>query len=197
MKASVLLAHPYSKSFNHAIFNQICSSLKDAGIETWSHDLYAENFNPVMTVNELGLNKSDDPLVNQYVDELIASDFLFFVHPNWWGQPPAMMKGYVDRVIRPPHAYDIPEGYTSGTPIQKLKGKYGIVYSTSNTDAEREEGYLGNPINLVWKKGTFEFVGIQDCHHRMFRIISESTPEMRAQWLKDVNNDVKRITSGR
>jgi putative NADPH-quinone reductase len=174
MKASVLLAHPYPKSFNHAIFNQICSSLDAAGIETYSHDLYAEEFDPVLTVNELGLNKSEDPLVNQYADELMESDFLFFVHPNWWGQPPAMMKGYIDRVIRPPYAYDMPEGALSGLPIQKLKGKYGIVYTTSNTDAERETNYLGDPLNLIWQKGTFEFCGIDDYHRRMFRIISES-----------------------
>jgi len=197
VKASVLLAHPYPKSFNHAIFNQICSSLDAAGIKTYSHDLYAEGFNPVLTMNELGLNKSEDPLVNQYADELMESDFLFFVHPNWWGQPPAMMKGYVDRVIRPPYAYDMPEGALSGLPIQKLKGKYGIVYTTSNTDAERETNYLGDPLNLIWQKGTFEFCGIEDYYRRMFRIVSESTEEVRKNWLSDVDLDVKRITGSR
>ncbi|MBI9108779.1 MAG: NAD(P)H-dependent oxidoreductase [Spirochaetales bacterium] len=197
MKASVLLAHPYSKSFNHAIFNQICSSLKAGGIETFSHDLYLENFDPVLTGNELGFNKSEDPLVNQYADELMASDFLFFVHPNWWGQPPAVLKGYIDRVIRPPYAYDMPEGALSGLPIAKLNGKFGIVYNTSNTPPDREDNYFGDPLELLWQKCVFGFCGIEDYHRRMFRIVSESTQEIRKEWLSEVDRDVKRITENR
>lgn len=193
MKASVILAHPYEQSFNHAIFNQVCDSLNTAGVEVFSHDLYKEGFNPVLTVGELGKQPSEDPLVLQYADELMQSDLLFFIHPNWWGQPPAMMKGWVDRVVRPPYAYDMPEGALSGLPVPKLKGKYGIVYSTSNTPAEREDDYFGDPINLIWKQCTFGFCGIEDYHRRMFRIMSESTNEERITWLKQVDEDVKRI----
>lgn len=193
MKASVLLAHPYEQSFNHAVYNQVCESLKSAGVETFSHDLYKEEFNPVLTEGELGKVPSADPLVSRYVEELMDSDFLFFIHPNWWGQPPAIMKGYIDRVIRPPHAYDMPEGALSGLPIPKLTGKYGIVYNTSNTPAERENDYFGDPLELLWKQCTFGFCGIENYHRRMFRIISESTASERAAWLTLVDSDVKRI----
>ena len=194
MKASVILSHPYPKSFNHAVFNRACDSLRDCGISTYSHDLYAEGFDPVMTTGELGKEKSEDRLVNLYADELMDSDYLFFIHPNWWGQPPAMMKGYVDRVIRPPYAYDMPEGALSGLPIAKLNGKYGIVYTTSNTDAEREENYFGDPLDKLWGKCIFGFCGIEKYHRRMFRIVSESSPEIRREWLNQVDEDVRRIT---
>ena len=195
MKASVILAHPYNESFNHAIYGEVCSSLKECGVEVFAHDLYAENFNPVMTVGELGKAKSEDDLVNRYADELVASDFLFIIHPNWWGQPPAIMKGWVDRVIRPPYAYDMPEGALSGMPIAKLKGKTGVVYTTSNTDAETEEGYFGDPIDKIWGKCTFGFTGIEDYHRRMFRIVSESDLSTREGWLADVRADVIKLTS--
>ncbi|HPJ15611.1 MAG TPA: NAD(P)H-dependent oxidoreductase, partial [Spirochaetota bacterium] len=93
MKASVILAHPYDKSFNHAIFDSICSRLGKLGVEVFAHDLYAEKFNPVITCEELGSDRSSDPLVNKYADELMKSDIIFFIHPNWWGQPPAVLKG--------------------------------------------------------------------------------------------------------
>ena len=196
MKASVILAHPYEKSFNHAIYNRIIAVLDGSGAGVFSHDLYKEEFNPVMTVGELGKDPSADPMVLQYADELMQSDLLFFIHPNWWGQPPAILKGWVDRVIRPPYAYDMPEGAVSGLPVAKLTGKFGIVYNTSNTDAERENSYFGDPLENLWKFCTFGFCGIEKYHRRMFRIVSESTQTERENWLSIVDSDVKRIVSG-
>ena len=178
MKASVIIAHPYSSSFNHAIYKRIISVLEAEGVEVFCHDLYEEGFNPVMTVGEL-----------------MDSALLFFVHPNWWGQPPAILKGYVDRVIRPPYAYDMPEGALSGLPVAKLNGKYGIVYNTSNTEAERENGYFGDPLENIWKQCTFGFCGVEKFHRRMFRIVSESTDEVRKNWLMQVETDIKQILS--
>lgn len=195
MKASVIIAHPYSSSFNHAIYKRIISVLEAEGVEVFCHDLYEEGFNPVMTVGELGKDPSDDPLVNRYASELMDSALLFFVHPNWWGQPPAILKGYVDRVIRPPYAYDMPEGALSGLPVAKLNGKYGIVYNTSNTEAERENGYFGDPLENIWKQCTFGFCGVEKFHRRMFRIVSESTDEVRKNWLMQVETDIKQILS--
>jgi len=121
--------------------------LSSLSVPAFKHDLYAEKFDPVLTVGELGPDTSEDDLVNQYVKELIESDLLFFVHPNWWGQPPAILKGYIDRVIRPPYAYDFPPGDSGGgVPIGKLKGKYGIAINASNTDHGREEKYFGDPL---------------------------------------------------
>lgn len=194
MKASIILAHPYPKSFNHAIYNTIIGTLNEHQLVTFNHDLYIEGFNPVLTRNELGTDKSNDFLVNKYAAELVESDFLFFIHPNWWGQPPAIMKGYIDRVIRPPYAYDFPESDSGGgLPLEKFGGKFGIVYNTSNTNCDREENYFGDPLENIWKQCVFGFLGIKKYHRRMFRIIAESTERERANWLETVKQDVKRI----
>ena len=194
MIASVILAHPYLKSFNHAIFRTVNETFTYFGISVFSHDLYAENFNPVLTESELGSDISDDVLVNKYATELIESDYLIFVHPNWWGQPPAILKGYIDRVIRPPYAYDFPEdGTGGGLPIEKLSGKYGIIYNTSNTESERENNYFGDPLENIWKKCVFGFCGITKYHRRMFRIVADSTETERKKWLNQVTEDIKRI----
>lgn len=151
--ATVILAHPYPQSFNHAIFQTVIDALKETGVDTYSHDLYAEEFNPVLTRGELGKEASKDPQVFQYSKELVESDYLIFIHPNWWGQPPAILKGYIDRVIRPPHAYDFPaDASGGGIPIGKLVGKYGIVYNISNTPADRENNFFGDPLQDIWEK---------------------------------------------
>lgn len=109
LKASVILAHPYARSLNHAIYHAALSALKELRIPSYAHDLYEEEFDPLLTAEELGSDLSTDSLVNRYARELMDSEYLIFIHPNWWGQPPAVLKGYIDRVIRPPHAYDFQE----------------------------------------------------------------------------------------
>ena len=61
------------------------------------HDLYAEGFEPV---------SGADAIVHRHRDEIASADGLVVVHPNWWGKPPAIMAGWLDRVIVPGVAYD-------------------------------------------------------------------------------------------
>ncbi|MBP7480030.1 MAG: NAD(P)H-dependent oxidoreductase [Spirochaetaceae bacterium] len=194
MTASVILAHPYEKSFNHAIFCTVVTALKEHQVKVHAHDLYKEHFDPVLTKNELGTDTSDDRLVKQYAQELVESDILVYVHPNWWGQPPAILKGYIDRVIRPPYAYDFPDDDSGGgLPIEKLKGKYGIVYNTSNTEEERENNYFYDPLDKIWGKCIFGFLGITQYSRKMFRIIADSSEADRITWLEEVKTDISNI----
>jgi NAD(P)H dehydrogenase (quinone) len=191
MKASVILAHPYKLSFNHAIYNAVIDTLNSLEIFTYAHDLYRECFNPVLTEAELGKQPSHDPLVEEYTQELLESDVLIFIHPNWWGQPPAILKGYIDRVIRPPRAYDFPpDDSGGGLPIGKLHGKVGIVFNTSNTGEERETHYFNDPLEYIWKKCIFGFCGITESQRITFRIVADSTLEERAHWLLQVRDMV-------
>ncbi len=194
MKANVILAHPYSKSFNHAIFQTVCSKLVNLNLSVFKHDLYEEQFNPILTSEELGSDKSTDNLVNQYLRELLDSDILFFIHPNWWGQPPAILKGYIDRVIRPPYTFDFPPGDSGGgLPAGKLKGKYGVVLNTSNTDKMREENYFCDPLENIWIKCIFGFCGIEKYYRKMFGIISDSDYEKRKIWLSEIEEIVENV----
>jgi NAD(P)H dehydrogenase (quinone) len=196
MKASVILAHPYPKSFNHAIFRTVIDAFLEHGIKTYNHDLYKEEFNPVLSRNELGSDKSCDNLVNQFAEELVESDFLVFIHPNWWGQPPAILKGYIDRVIRPPYAYDFPQDNSGGgLPIEKFIGKFGIVYNTSNTESDRENNYFGDPLENIWGKCVFGFLGIVKYHRRMFKIIADSSDAKRKNWLEEIEKDIRRFVN--
>ena len=190
--ASVILAHPYEKSFNHAIFAAATAALRARGILVFAHDLYAEGFDPVLTRAELGKEETQDPLAARYIRELVASDLLVFIHPNWWGQPPAIMKGYIDRVFRPPYAYDYGAGAAGSTEIaQKLVGKIGIVFNTSNTEEVRENEYFHDPLEHEWLKCVFGFCGIERRSRRMFRVVAESGAEERARWLEMVRDDIE------
>ena len=69
--------------------------------------------------------------------EIAAADGIVIVHPNWWGQPPAILKGWIDRVIRPGVAYEFLVGRQRGRRAAgTAQGKGGIVFNTSNTGRE-------------------------------------------------------------
>ena len=79
---------------------------------------------------------------------------IVIVHPNWWGQPPAILKGWVDRVLRPEVAYRFLEGDAGeGVPVGLLKAKAAIVFNTSNTPRRAELASLrrpaGNPLEKL------------------------------------------------
>lgn len=196
LKASIILAHPYPKSFNHAIFQTVCTTLSRMGIKNYHHDLYEEGYDPLLKPSELSTDTSQDKLVNQYAKEMLDSDYLFFIHPNWWGQPPAILKGYIDRIFRPPHAYDFPPGDSGGgLPIGKLKNKYGVVINTSNTEKEREENFFGDPLENIWKQCVFKFCGIENYYRKMFRVIADSDTQQRKSWLQEVEDIVKKVVN--
>ena len=126
MKISVILAHPDKKSFNHAIAAAAIETLKKNGHEVFFHDLYAEEFDPLLTSEEIPRDAALPVEVEKHCNEISAADGVVIVHPNWWGQPPAILKGWVDRVIRPGVAYEfLEDDQGEGVPCGLLKVQIG------------------------------------------------------------------------
>jgi putative NADPH-quinone reductase len=74
------------------------------------HDLYAEQFDPRLPSQEIHTETLLPPGVKKHCDEISSVDGIIIVHPNWWGQSPEILKGWVDRVIRPEVAYKFLDG---------------------------------------------------------------------------------------
>ena len=126
MNVSVLLGHPYEQSFNAAIAVAVVRTLEENGHTVRFHDLYGEGFDPVISGKELISDMTGDELLAAHQREIREADGIIVIHPNWWGQPPAIMKGWVDRVLREGGAYGFPEGDNGGgLPIGLLKAKAG------------------------------------------------------------------------
>ncbi len=193
MKISVILGHPYVQSFNGAIAKTTVAKLKSNGHTVMFHDLCQENFNPVLSAEELVSDIADDELVLCHQREIKESDGIIIIHPNWWGQPPAILKGWVDRVLRENIAYTFSEGDSGGgLPIGLLKAKVGLVFNTSNTAEERENIIFGDPLQRIWKDCIFDFCGVTKFDRLMFRIIADSTNAERISWLNEVEEMIDR-----
>lgn len=105
---TIIYAHPYEQSFNHAILERVQALLAARDQTHHLIDLYADGFNPVYTREELALfsqGKALDPLVQQYQAVLKESSRLIFIFPIWWADMPAIVKGFLDKVLLKSYAY--------------------------------------------------------------------------------------------
>ncbi len=191
MAILVILAHPNKQSFNTAIAQTVVQQLRELGHKVFFHDLYAEEFDPLLYQDEFPKDIPLPPLIQQHCTQLAHADGIVIVHPNWWGQPPAILKGWVDRVIRPGVAYRFIEGDSGqGVPAGLLKAHTAVVINTSNTSQERECSVFGDPLEHIWKDCIFGLCGVKHFYRTMFRTIVTSTPEERRQWLEEVKKIV-------
>ena len=193
MNVSIILGHPHPGSFNHAIAHAAAETLRRHGHTPAFHDLYAEKFDPILPYGEIDEGAPLPPLVQQHCAEIAEAEGIVIVHPNWWGGPPAIMKGWMDRVLRPGVAYRFDAGDSGGgVPIGLLKARAAIVFNTSNTPRERELAAFGDPLERVWKDCTFDLCGVKNFRRRTFGVVITSTLEQRRAWLREVEEIVSR-----
>ena len=142
MNVLVVLAHPDSGSFNHALAQNACNTLRDNGHEVVFHDLYDEGFDPLLPAGEIPRGAKLPGDIARHCAEVAGADGIIIVHPNWWGMPPAVLTGWVDRVMRPGTTYEFIEGDDGeGVPVGLLKADKAIVFNTSNTEKTRKRSY--------------------------------------------------------
>ena len=191
MNVSIILGHPHTGSFNHAIAETVVRTLRESGHTVCFHDLYAEGFDPLLPHEEIPKSAALPPDIQRHCDEIAAADGIVIVHPNWWGQPPAILKGWVDRVIRPGVAYEfLEDDGGEGVPVGLLRAKAALVFNTANTPELRENEVFGDPLQLLWKNCIFDLCGVPAFSRKMYRVVVTSTEAERRAWLDDVRRTV-------
>jgi putative NADPH-quinone reductase len=105
MRVVVVVAHPDPDSFNHAIASTATASLTRAGHVVTVLDLYAEEFRTAMSHDEHAAYHGDrpllDPMAERHAGIIKRAEALVFVYPTWWSTVPAILKGWLERVMVP------------------------------------------------------------------------------------------------
>ena len=105
MRTLVVVAHPSTDSFCHALTDRAVAGLRAAGHDVTVLDLYAEGFRVAMSAEEHAAYHGDEPIVDPVVglhaDAVLAAEALVFVYPTWWSGLPAILKGWLERVLVP------------------------------------------------------------------------------------------------
>ncbi|WP_282696615.1 NAD(P)H-dependent oxidoreductase [Streptomyces sp. CC208A] len=184
-RIGVYLAHPRPGSFNHAVFDTVVRHLRDLGCEVLAHDLCAEEFAAGLSADETdtvrSATRAHDAQVALHQAEVATLDAMVFVHPNWWGMPPAVLAGWVQRVLAPGVAYKL--GTAEGEPVGLLRAGRALVLNTSDTPADREETEFGDPLQRIWAACVLPYIGVADVRRVVFRTVTDSSGETRASWL--------------
>ncbi len=140
MNVLYVYCHPLDDSFHAAVRKEALAGLKGAGHVIDLLDLYAEAFDPVLSADRR--RDYHDPVKNRannqaYVDRLMAANALVVQFPTWSFGPPAMLKGFFDRMFGPGIAMDLSDP-AQAKPlllhIRRITGisTYGRVLSRDN-----------------------------------------------------------------
>lgn len=194
-RALVIIANPHPGSFSHAMASRASRTLGLYGYDVDTHDLYGEGFQPVLHPNEAttvgeeaesALTSGADRLVSEHRRQLAGADVLVVTHPNWWGKPPAMMAGWIDRVLVPGVVYRLSRG--EGEPECLLSLRRLAVLNTSDTPAEREEAVFGDPLGAIWRRCVGAYLGNAEVARFVAGPMASSTPAQRQAWLDQVED---------
>lgn len=194
MNFLIVLAHPRPGSFNHALADTVRTTLEAAGHSVALRDLYAEGFDALFGTGELERGNVAPPQVREHADLVLNADGIVVVHPNWWAMPPAILKGWLDRVLRSGEAYRFgTNDKGEGVIIGQLKAKAALVFTTSNTPEAMEMALYGDPLDNLWKNCVWGFCGVPQVERRNFGPVIASSAEQRQQWLVEAAAQTRRF----
>ena len=188
MKVLIVFTHPSTNSFNHALLENISEGLVKSGHEVRVKDLYKENFDPILTAEDLKqLHNNEIPAkIAKEQEQLLWADSLVFIYPLWWFDRPAMLKGWFDIVLTNGLAFE----YSSEGVKGLLKHKKALVIITAGG---AEQYFKDNDaLQLIHRPvtdGTLSFCGIEDVSHRIYYDIANLSDEERKAILENTKND--------
>jgi putative NADPH-quinone reductase len=197
MDVSLILAHPNPGSFNHALAEACRDTLTGLRHAVRFHDLYAERFDPVLPAAELARDAALPPGIARHVEEIGTAEGIVIIHPNWWSQPPAILRGWTDRVLRPGRAYTfVPDGRGGAKPVGLLAARAALVINTANTPQAKEVELFGDPLDLTWRRVVFGLCGVTRVQRVTFSPVIASTPEQRQAWLAEARGAAAELFPG-
>ena len=192
MKHLIVYVNPETESFSHRILETVKEYSIQNDHEVEVRDLYAINFNPVLSREEIqALNRdasvAKDVKVEQ--DYLDWADVVTFIYPIWW-QIPAMMKGYFDRVLSYEYAYL----YTEDGPKGLLTGKKVFRFNSMGTHREvYEKNGLREAYESVIDEGILQSTGMKVVKSKLFGPSPRNDEKLGDRFLEEVKDIISEV----
>ena len=194
-RALVVYCHPNPESFCAHLRDRVVEALSERGVEHQIADLYGEGFEPVMHRAERlayrteGVNEAP---VAAELARLKWCDALIFVYPTWWFGLPAMLKGWLDRVLVPHATFTLP---TAERPFAARLQDIATVAAVTTCGARRLHSKLiGEPGRKTLLRGV-RHICHPNCRTRYLAMyeIDSSTPERRTAYAAKVHDAIGRL----
>jgi len=185
MKHLVVHTHLNPQSFTKAVTDEVIKVANAKGHTVKTIDLYADGFDPVLKFPDIqsmfmGGEVQED--VKNYQEMISWADHLTFVYPMWWGQMPAMLKGFIDRVFANGFAFSYgPEGVKGFLTDKTVR----LIINTSTTNQIYSETGMHEAQVRINDPGIFGFCGMKT-DLTFFGNITTGTDEERKAYLASV-----------
>lgn len=176
MKQVIIYAHPSTNSFSYKLKDAIQANASERGWQSTVRDLYEMKFDPVLWPSELELlSKGETSDIIKGEQKLISeADIISVIYPLWWAGFPAILKGYIDRVMAYGFAYKAGKDGIEGL----LKNKQVYLYTSMGNRVEQyEQKGLIEAFKKIQGGEIFEFCGMQVVDHQFFPEIPSATDE--------------------
>ena len=188
MDCLIIYCHPYDKSFNHAVLENVENNLKQNNKDYKLIDLYKDGFVPIYDLEEMRLfhtGQTHDPLVKKYLSWLKETPEVIFITPFWWNGIPGMLKGFIDKVMKegPALSHTVTK---TGIHGELTNVKHTYIFTTSTSPTFYLKLFLGNGIKRIFVNKTLKQLGMQDRHWYNLGGISNSSIEKRKKYLKKI-----------
>ena len=186
--AFLVYGHYNDKSFNAAIKDTFIETAKKLGHTVDCVDLYKENFNPIFA------GEKPDETVLDHRKRIEEADAIVLIAPIWNFRMPAIVEGWIDKVLSPPWAFSFKKIFGNyGYPIGNLKGKKAIVFCTYGSPQFAFRTFFLNMPTKRLRRGVFNICGISDVINRRYFSVPFVSDEKRKKFLDDVRNTVEKL----
>lgn len=169
----VVLGHPAPASFNRAVAETYCETVRACGQEADLRDLYALGFDPLLKADERPGTPGFAPAadVQAELDRIAEASIITIIYPIWFGMPPAIVKGYVDRVLGAGfRARDIKTGVAN--PVLQAK-RLMLFSSSASTRPWLEEKGQYQGLRQAFETYLSDIFGMEKAGHVHFDAIVE------------------------
>ena len=187
-KIFIVYGHYDEKSFNAAIRDKFVDTVKNNGHTVDVVDLYKEKFDPVFS------GEKPDEIVLDHRGRIEKSDVIVLIAPIWNFRMPAIVEGWIDKVLAPPWAFRFKRLFGNyGYPIGNLKDKKAVVFCTYGSPQFAVRTFFLNMPTKRLRRGVFNICGITDVTYKRYFAVPFVGDIKRKKFLKDVQKTANNI----
>ncbi len=163
----------------HALANAYAEGAKEAGHTVSRVEIARIDF-PLLRTQEDFMHGTMPPRLKQARDALVAADHIVIVFPLWLGTMPALVKAFLEQVMRPGVAFEYQE---NGLPKKLLAGKSARLVVTMGMPVAAYRWFFFEHGLKGLERNVLHFVGIKPIHESLFGMVENASEKRRVGWL--------------
>ena len=182
-KVLIINGHPDKESFCHALNQSYKKGALAKGREVQDIILADLAFNPILMYGYRKRTELEPDLLEAW-KKIQWADHIVWIYPTWWASPPALLKGFIERVFLPGFAFEYQE--KSPFPKKLLTGKTSEIISTMDSPVPYYKWIVKDIGGKMMRRDIGAFCGIKNIRTTYLATIKTSTPEQREKWLNKI-----------